>query len=106
MGRLGLMEGKWRRALLPTLSWDGGLCCGFGVGPPLFPGELLSSPRLICGERCPHLLEPSNRKGHALFHGNFQSCGLGVHVTNPAPDLANPWGPMWTSGGWDRPQPL
>lgn len=82
------------------------LSMALGLVPLLLPGVLLSSLCLTFGERRPHLLKPSNRKGHALLHSDFQSCGLGVHVANPALDLANPRGPMWTWGGWNRPQPL
>lgn len=44
-----------------------------GLVPLLLSGVLLSSLCLTFGERLPHSLKTSNRKGHALFHSNFQS---------------------------------
>lgn len=58
-----------------------------GLVPLLLSGVLLSSLCLTFGERLPHSLKPSNRKGHALLYSNLQSGGLGVHVASPAPDL-------------------
>lgn len=44
-----------------------------GLVPLLLSGVLLSSLCLTFGERLPHSLKPSNRKGHALLHSNLQS---------------------------------
>lgn len=57
----------------PPLSGRGASAMALGLVPLLLSGVLLSSLCLTFGERLPHSLKPSNRKGHALLHSNFQS---------------------------------
>lgn len=107
VSRTGLMEGKRRGEGPPAhpflgwghLPWLWGWPPALPRGAPELPssdlwGEVPSLARAFKPERT----RTSPQQISKLWFGG--SCG------QPCPDLANPRGPMWTWGGWDRPRPL
>lgn len=100
--RLGGGKGRGE-GLRVVGGWGGGICPtfspGFGAGPPAPPWGALELTLADLWGEAPSLAQALQQERTCTSPQRLSKLRFGVHV-------ANPRGPMWTWGGWDRPQPL